>query len=163
MGGERPETDLLRVIPPWRRRARGVQEEPGAPGEGITGRREALRETAATVAQSCYLLLHVLGQVTFRALASPLGKQRRGLNGLAYSIQAVGALVGVQAELPPRPASVSTQSRAWIWQVVPPLSTAIKSFALGCVVQTCKFAFDFPVRFHREDRCPIPALIKKAP
>lgn len=147
----------MRVTPPWHRRARGVQEEPGAPGEGITGRREALRETAATVAQSCYLLLHVLGQVTFRALASPLGKQRWGSDRPCW--MAVGVLVGVQAELPPRPASVSTQSRAWIWQVVPPLSTAIKSFALGCVVQTRKFAFDFPVRFHREDRCPIPALI----
>lgn len=83
MGGERPEDGLAAGHPPWRSRARGVQEKPGALGEGVTGRREVLRETAATVAQSCCLLLHVLGQATVRALASPLGKQRRGQIGLA--------------------------------------------------------------------------------
>lgn len=44
-----------------------------------------------------------------------------------------------------------------------PFHCLLKSFALRCHVQTCKFAFDSSVRFHREDRCPIPALIKKAP
>lgn len=152
---------MLRVTPPWRRRARGVQEEPGAPGERYHWAARGLERDRC----DCSLVLLSTSACPWPShLPSPsVSPWEAEMGSERPCWVAVGALVGVQAELPPRPASVATQSRAWIWQVAPPLSTAIKSFALGCVVQTCKFAFDFPVRFHREDRCPIPALIKKAP